>query len=506
MPYLATATLGPLSYNAGLKIAKHTGCVNVTVLPDGEDLVMTMRGSRVVLEEFWRAKIEGREAVRAEEKVVEKKQETTVVWLHGVGEEGNWKEKVGTSFAQMFPVAPSLESSKSWFALPTYPITTSSVPTIASASESIHALLSTITTPNIILAGFSQGAALALHAGLTYPPGVTAIVALSGWVPNVDTFQQWRGPASPPIFYSVGTGDKIVDFKVSKKGGELIKNMGGVVQYVQRGCHMAKDREIEDCNAFVAGVVLGKKVAERPVSKRMKALREFRRPRPERSVSEFFFGTAVLKYSKGMFDFGGAVEEGDLVALSSCEATDRPRVVREKFVKLCDVYEEFVRRVVGPHMNKVGGQGAVLYQFPPTVRVVEGCGEGEGVESCRGRWKLGPMHCDFDYGHQPGEVNFWMVVKGGGIGATLWAESEAGKGDFGPVLAGKGGGVGEVRRFHGQSCRHLAVTGRGEGTVRVSLDFRCCMKEQFDEQWKAPGCIFYHEMRELRDAVEEAVE
>jgi len=123
---------------------------------------------------------------------------------------------------------------------------------------------------------------------------------------------------------------------------------------------------------------------------------------------------------------------------------------------------------------------------------------------------LGPLHCDADYGHQEGEINFWLVlVDEVEADNTLWKESAPGKGDFEPVLVKRG----EVLRFHGQSCRHLAVTGQrkekkkeekkekekeGGGEARVSMDFRCALKSQLDADWKRPpGLPFYHEWRSI---------
>ena len=37
---------------------------------------------------------------------------------------------------------------------------------------------------------------------------------------------------------------------------------------------------------------------------------------------------------------------------------------------------------------------------------------------------LGPLHSDADYGHQEGEINFWLPLTDVKSNNTLWAETE----------------------------------------------------------------------------------
>ena len=50
------------------------------------------------------------------------------------------------------------------------------------------------------------------------------------------------------------------------------------------------------------------------------------------------------------------------------------------------------------------------------------------------RYKLGPIHSDAEYGHQPGEINYWLPITALTPHATLWAETEPTKADFAPFL------------------------------------------------------------------------
>ena len=63
-----------------------------------------------------------------------------------------------------------------------------------------------------MLAGFSQGGAIALQTGLRQAQPLAAIIALSCYLPLADSFAGERAPASAdvPIFMAHGTSDPIV--------------------------------------------------------------------------------------------------------------------------------------------------------------------------------------------------------------------------------------------------------------------------------------------------------
>ncbi len=64
---------------------------------------------------------------------------------------------------------------------------------ITRATVFIHSLIEReinngIPPHRIIIGGFSQGGALAIHAGLTYNKKLAGVVSLSGWLPLHDYF------------------------------------------------------------------------------------------------------------------------------------------------------------------------------------------------------------------------------------------------------------------------------------------------------------------------------
>src|SRR5262249_61684973 len=69
-----------------------------------------------------------------------------------------------------------------------------------------------IPTERIVLAGFSQGAAMALFSGTRYPKKLAGIMGLSGYMVLAPTFDAERDKANQtvPIFPAHGTQGQVV--------------------------------------------------------------------------------------------------------------------------------------------------------------------------------------------------------------------------------------------------------------------------------------------------------
>lgn len=185
-----------------------------------------------------------------------------------------------------------------------------------------------------------------------------------------------------------------------------------------------------------------------------------------------------------------------------------------KCKRFCDAYERLIRDHIAPHIASAFAEEGrceqqsltVLFQFPPTLRLYQSHlpqirgrqGEGnviEGVslsEEQRQYRSLGRFHCDAHYGHQNGEINFWMPLTSVDLSSTLYAEASPNSGEwiaFAPMSPG------DVMRFHGVSCRHFTKPNIS-GKTRVSIDFRCSTKGCFDSTWRLPGISHRHTMRD----------
>jgi isopenicillin N synthase-like dioxygenase len=119
------------------------------------------------------------------------------------------------------------------------------------------------------------------------------------------------------------------------------------------------------------------------------------------------------------------------------------------------------------------GTGTMFYcQFPPTLRLQPGPGT-----------RYGRPHSDDEYGHQVGEINFWLPLTPISLTRTaLWVESEPGLGDYKELSLPPG----EMAAFHGTLCRHHAEANPSTFT-RASLDFRIGVGRYFDPAWVLRG-------------------
>jgi len=79
----------------------------------------------------------------------------------------------------------------------------------------------------IVLMGFSQGAAMALHVGVRYPQKILGIGVLSGYMlnPNLLALEQSDENRDTPILFCHGRGDLVVPYKKGRRAYEATKNL-----------------------------------------------------------------------------------------------------------------------------------------------------------------------------------------------------------------------------------------------------------------------------------------
>ena len=85
----------------------------------------------------------------------------------------------------------------------------------------------------IVLAGFSQGSAIALGSGLRHPERLAGLVGLSGYVPLADTSAAERHAASQglPVFLAHGRNDGVVPLARGTAARDLLKGLGCDVEW-----------------------------------------------------------------------------------------------------------------------------------------------------------------------------------------------------------------------------------------------------------------------------------
>jgi phospholipase/carboxylesterase len=85
-----------------------------------------------------------------------------------------------------------------------------------------------IPASRIVLAGFSQGGAIALHAGLRHPERLAGILGLSTYLVRGDTLEEERSAAnrSTPVFQAHGTHDPMVPLAAGIAGRDRLVELG----------------------------------------------------------------------------------------------------------------------------------------------------------------------------------------------------------------------------------------------------------------------------------------
>lgn len=117
-----------------------------------------------------------------------------------------------------------------------------------------------IAHERIVLAGFSQGGAVALQTGLRQPQRLAGMVALSTYLPLANTLEAQRHPANhaTPIFMAHGAQDDIIPLRVARTSEQRLRALGYDVEWHEYPMpHSVSMEEIRDLSRWLARVVGG---------------------------------------------------------------------------------------------------------------------------------------------------------------------------------------------------------------------------------------------------------
>lgn len=154
----------------------------------------------------------------------------SVIWLHGLGADGGDFAPIVPALGIpkdqavrfLFPHAPYRRVTcnggyemRAWYdILAMYPDRREiDLPSLDEAIAGVHALIAReisrgVAVDRIFLAGFSQGGAVAYAAGLSHAAPLAGIIALSTYLPAVETLALRHQPASLAVPLLVGHGDE----------------------------------------------------------------------------------------------------------------------------------------------------------------------------------------------------------------------------------------------------------------------------------------------------------
>ncbi len=115
-----------------------------------------------------------------------------------------------------------------------------------------------IPASRIVIAGFSQGCAMALMTGLRHAQPLAGIVGLSGYLPLADTTAAERHSANAhtPIFMGHGQQDAVVPLSRASASHDTLRALGYTVDWHEYPMqHSVCMEEIADLNAWLNRVL-----------------------------------------------------------------------------------------------------------------------------------------------------------------------------------------------------------------------------------------------------------
>ena len=208
--------------------------------------------------------------------------EAVIIWLHGLGADGNDFVPVvkqlditrnkGVRF--VFPHAPYRSvtinggmTMRAWYDVMT--LDRNGIQDeigIQKSSTFLEELIQReydrgIAYNKIIIAGFSQGGAIALYTGLRYPKKLGGLIALSTWIPLEEKIKNELGkdnsqPLNLPIFLAHGEYDQVIPFEFGEISKKLIEKVGFKVNWNSYPIeHSVSQQEISDIGLWLSEIL-----------------------------------------------------------------------------------------------------------------------------------------------------------------------------------------------------------------------------------------------------------
>lgn len=179
--------------------------------------------------------------------------DASVVWLHGLGADGHdfepivpWIKWPGAPAIRfVFPHAPVRPVTvnggmrmRAWYDIRGLQIDRDQdeagiVDSIGLASRLVHREQERGIDPGrIVVAGFSQGGAIAIQAALRYPERLAGVIALSTYLLLEQRLADERHDANErlPVFYGHGSSDPIVPAVLGEHAVAALRGMGHDVE------------------------------------------------------------------------------------------------------------------------------------------------------------------------------------------------------------------------------------------------------------------------------------
>jgi phospholipase/carboxylesterase len=206
----------------------------------------------------------------------------SVIWLHGLGADGHDFEPIvpelrlppETSLRFVFPHAPvrpvTLNGGmkmRAWYDI--FSLDRSGRQDEQGIRDSATSLVELIererdrgiANDRLVVAGFSQGGAIAMHAAVRFASKLAGLMSLSSWLPLGDAFASevidnpGSQPRDLPVFMAHGTFDPVLPIALGRESNAALRSAGYAVEWHEYPmAHAVCAEEIRDIRNWLLSV------------------------------------------------------------------------------------------------------------------------------------------------------------------------------------------------------------------------------------------------------------
>jgi phospholipase/carboxylesterase len=180
--------------------------------------------------------------------------DASVIWMHGLGDDGNgWSQVVpalnlppSVAIRFIFPHAPVIAVTinngmrmRAWYDIRQANLNErADIDGVRQSQAHVEALVARetargIAARRVLLAGFSQGGAIALYAGVRHPERLGGLIGLSTYLIGADRVVADASAANRdvPVFMAHGTRDPVVQFAWAERSRDALRAGGWPVEW-----------------------------------------------------------------------------------------------------------------------------------------------------------------------------------------------------------------------------------------------------------------------------------
>jgi phospholipase/carboxylesterase len=201
----------------------------------------------------------------------------SVIWMHGLGADGNdfvpivpELELPDVAIRFVFPHAPVQPVTinggmrmRAWYDISDGAIRREDERGIRASQVLVEALIARekergTRAKRLVLAGFSQGGAIALQTGLRHPERIAGIMALSTYVPIAEKLAAEASAANlgVPVLMAHGSHDPLIPLARAKQSQLLLQSLGYPVEWHEYPMpHSVCAEELGDIGAWLRKVL-----------------------------------------------------------------------------------------------------------------------------------------------------------------------------------------------------------------------------------------------------------